>query len=117
MSRRDVRRVCPRPKSFNTISRLLFLAHLISTSRFLDLSRRVGRGDIWRRRWELLENMVYNKPNDCSASGSLAPGPEHHHQQQQTRYTCQTYHKLAERPCILITVQGGRVQLKCDGTR
>jgi hypothetical protein len=38
-----------------------------STSRCLDLSRRVGRADIWRRQWELLENRVYNKPNGCSA--------------------------------------------------
>jgi hypothetical protein len=45
----------------------------------LDLSRRVGRGDIWRRQWELLENRVYNKRNGCSAIGALAPGPDHHH--------------------------------------
>jgi hypothetical protein len=41
--------------------------------------RRVGRGDIWRRQWELLENRVYNKPNSCSATGALAPGPDHQH--------------------------------------
>jgi hypothetical protein len=35
------------------------------------LSRRVGRGDIWRRQWELLENRVYNKPNGCNATGAL----------------------------------------------
>jgi hypothetical protein len=52
-----------------------------SISRCLDLSRRVGRGDIWRRQWELLENRLYNKPNGCSATGALAPG--HDHQQQQ----------------------------------
>jgi hypothetical protein len=46
----------------------------------LDLSRRVGRGDIWRRQLELLENRVYNKPNGCSASGALAPGPDHQQQ-------------------------------------
>jgi hypothetical protein len=40
----------------------------------LDLSRRIGRGDIWRRQWERLENRVYNKPNDYSATGALAPG-------------------------------------------
>jgi hypothetical protein len=43
----------------------------------LDLSRRVGRGDIWRRQWELLENRVYNKSNGCSATGALALGPDH----------------------------------------
>jgi hypothetical protein len=52
-----------------------------STSRCLDLSRRVGRGEIWRRQWELLQNRVYNKPNGCSATGALAPGPDHHKQQ------------------------------------
>jgi hypothetical protein len=62
-----------------------FLAQLRSTSRCSDLSRRVGRGDIWRRQWELLENRVYNKPNGCSATGALAPGPDHHHNQQQQR--------------------------------
>jgi hypothetical protein len=40
----------------------------------LDLSRRVGRGDIWQQQWELVENKVYNKPNGCSATGALAPG-------------------------------------------
>jgi hypothetical protein len=44
---------------------------LCSTSRYSDLSRRVGRGDIWRRQCELLENRVYNKPNGCSATGAL----------------------------------------------
>jgi hypothetical protein len=38
---------------FRQNSRLLFLAHESSTSR-LDLSRLVGRGDIWRRQWEPL---------------------------------------------------------------
>jgi hypothetical protein len=32
---------------------------------------------------ELLENRVYNKPNGCSATGGLAPGPDHKQQQQQ----------------------------------
>jgi len=32
-----------------------FLAYKTSTFRCLDLSRRVGRGDIWRRKWERLE--------------------------------------------------------------
>jgi hypothetical protein len=54
----------------------------VPTSRCLDLSRRVGRGDIWRRQWELLENRVYNKSNGCSATGALAPGPDH---QQPTK--------------------------------
>jgi hypothetical protein len=49
----------------------------------LDLSRRGGRGDIWLRQGELLENRVYNKPNDCSATEALAPGPDHQQQQQQ----------------------------------
>jgi hypothetical protein len=40
-----------------------------SPSRRLDLSRRVGRGDIWRRQWELLKNRAYNKPNGCGATG------------------------------------------------
>jgi hypothetical protein len=53
------------------------------SSRCLDLSRRVGRGDIWRRQWELLENWVYNKPNGCSATGALAPGPDHQQHQQK----------------------------------
>jgi hypothetical protein len=44
------------------------------------IPRRVGRGDIWRRQWELLEDRVYNKPNGCSATGALTPGPDHHHQ-------------------------------------
>jgi hypothetical protein len=48
----------------------------------LDLSRRVGRGEIWRRQWELLTNSVYNKPNGCSATGTLTPGPDHQQQQQ-----------------------------------
>jgi hypothetical protein len=48
----------------------------------LDLSRRVGRGDIWRRQWELLENRVYNKPNGCNATGALAPGPDLQEQRQ-----------------------------------
>jgi hypothetical protein len=26
---------------------------------------------------------VYNKPNGCSASGALVPGPDHQQQQQQ----------------------------------
>jgi hypothetical protein len=46
------------------------------TSRCLDLLRRVGRGNIWRRQWELLENRLYNKSNGCSATGALAPGPD-----------------------------------------
>jgi hypothetical protein len=62
--------------AFRQNSWLLFLAHLSSTSRCLDLSRRVGRGDIWLRQWELLENRVYNKPNGCSATGALVPGPD-----------------------------------------
>jgi hypothetical protein len=41
---------------------LLFSAHWSSPSHHLDLSCRVGRGDIWRRQWELLENRVYSKP-------------------------------------------------------
>jgi hypothetical protein len=53
-----------------------------STSRCSDVSRRVGRGDIWRRQWELLENRVYNKPNGYSATGALASGPDHQQQQQ-----------------------------------
>jgi hypothetical protein len=53
-----------------------------STSRCSDLSRRVGRGDIWWRQWKHLENMVYNKPNGCCATGALAPGPDHQQQQQ-----------------------------------
>jgi hypothetical protein len=27
--------------------------------------------------------MVYNKPNGCSATGALAPGPDYQQQQQQ----------------------------------
>jgi hypothetical protein len=54
-----------------------------SPSRRLDLSRRVGRADIWRQQWGLLETRVYNNPNGCSATGALALGPDHHHQQQQ----------------------------------
>jgi hypothetical protein len=46
------------------------------------LSRRVGRGDIWRQQGELLENRVYNKPNGCSVTGALALGPDHQQQQQ-----------------------------------
>jgi hypothetical protein len=69
--------------AFRQNSRLLFLAHWSSTSRCLDLSRRVGRGDTWRQQWELLENRVYNKPNGCSATGALAPGPDHQQQQHE----------------------------------
>jgi hypothetical protein len=47
--------------AFKQNSRLLFLA-LSSTSRCLALSRRVGRGDIWRRQWKFPENRVYSKP-------------------------------------------------------
>jgi hypothetical protein len=54
----------------------------------LDLSRRVGRGDIWRRQWELLENRVCNKPNGCSATGALAPSPDQQQQQQQQIGIC-----------------------------
>jgi hypothetical protein len=32
---------------------------------------------------ELLEDRVYNKPNGCSAAGTLALGPDHQKQQQQ----------------------------------
>ena len=32
-----------------------FLAHKTSTFRCLDLSCHVGHGDIWRRKWEQLE--------------------------------------------------------------
>jgi hypothetical protein len=39
----------------------------------LDLSRRVGRGDIWRRQWELLENRAHNMPEGNSATGALNP--------------------------------------------
>jgi hypothetical protein len=56
---------------------------LSSTSRCSVISRHVGRGDIWRRQWELLENRVYNKLNGCSASAALAPGPDYQQQQQQ----------------------------------
>jgi hypothetical protein len=72
--------------AFRQNSRLLFLAHQSSTFRCLDLSRRVGRGDIWRRQWELLENSAYNKHNGCSATGALAPGLDHQQQQQQQRF-------------------------------
>jgi hypothetical protein len=58
------------------------------TSRCLDLSRRVESGDIWRRLCELLENGVYNKPNGCSATGALAPDPDHHQQQKQKYINC-----------------------------
>jgi hypothetical protein len=53
-----------------------------STSRCSDLSFRVGRGDIWWRQGELLENRVYNKTNGCSVTGALAPGPDHQQQHQ-----------------------------------
>jgi hypothetical protein len=33
--------------------------------------------------WELIENRVYNKPNGCSATGALAPGPDQQQQQEQ----------------------------------
>jgi hypothetical protein len=46
----------------------------ISPSRRLDLSCRVGRGDIWLRQWELLENRAYNKPNGCSATRGVGSG-------------------------------------------
>ena len=52
-----------------------FLAHKSSTFHCFDLSRRVGRGDIWRRKWERLEQGEHNKPSGCSASGAYAPGP------------------------------------------
>jgi hypothetical protein len=55
--------------AFRQHSWLLFVAHWSSPSRCLDLSRRVGLGDIWRRQWELVENRMYNKPNGCSATG------------------------------------------------
>jgi hypothetical protein len=48
--------------AFRQNSRLLFIAHLSSPSRHLDFSRRLGREDIWRRQWELLQNRSYNKP-------------------------------------------------------
>jgi hypothetical protein len=64
-----------RQKFWATLSR-----PLSSTSCCSDLSHHVGRGEIWRRQWELLENRVYNKPNGCSATGALAPGPDHHQQ-------------------------------------
>jgi hypothetical protein len=28
---------------------------------------------------------MYNKPNGCSATGALAPGSDHHQQQQKAR--------------------------------
>jgi hypothetical protein len=59
-----------------------------STSHCLNLLRCVGRGDIWRQQWELLENRVYNKPNGCSATGALAPGPDHQQQQQHHMFQC-----------------------------
>jgi hypothetical protein len=49
------------------------------------LSRRVGREDIRRRQWELLENRVYNKPNGCSATGALALGPDYQQQHHVAR--------------------------------
>jgi hypothetical protein len=50
---------------------------------FSPIEVRVGRGDIWRRLWELLENRMNNKPNGCSAKGALAPGPDYQQQRQQ----------------------------------
>ena len=51
-----------------------------STFRCLDLSRRCGRGGIWRRKWERLkqggeEIGYYNKPLGCGTSVALATGP------------------------------------------
>jgi hypothetical protein len=40
-----------------------------SPSRRLDLSCRVGRGDIWRQQWELLENRAHNMPEGSSSTG------------------------------------------------
>jgi hypothetical protein len=54
-----------------------FLAHKSSPIRSLDLSRRVGHGDIWQRKWERLEQGEHNKPSGCSASGAYAPGPDY----------------------------------------
>jgi hypothetical protein len=39
------------------------------------------------------KNRVYNKPNGCSATGALAPGPDHHHHHQAQKkhiYTLNT---------------------------
>jgi hypothetical protein len=71
-----------------------------STSRCSDLSRRVGRGDIWWRQEELLVNRVYNKPNDCSATGALAPGPDHQQQQQQQQSCFATLRQLTARSVV-----------------
>ena len=60
-----------------------FLAHKSSTFHCLDLSRRVGRGDIWRRRLERLEQGEHNKPSGCSASGAYAPGPDYEEEEEK----------------------------------
>ena len=61
-----------------------FLAHKSSTFRCLDLSRRVGREDIWRRKWEQLEQGEHNKPSGCSV-----PGPDY--EEEETSKTEHVY--------------------------
>jgi len=48
----------------------------------LDLSRCVGRGDIWLRKWEWLEQGEHNKPSGCSVSGAYAPGPDYEEEEE-----------------------------------
>jgi hypothetical protein len=48
----------------------------------LDLSCRVGRGDIWRRKWERLEQGGHNKPSGYSTSGAYAPGPDYDEEEE-----------------------------------
>jgi hypothetical protein len=96
--------------------RLLFLAHWSSTYR----SRRIGRADIWRRQWEFLENRVYNKPNDCSATGALAPGPDHHQQQTGVLHHWKVkYYKFTVWmiPCSRIMALGWTQDLREMSTR
>jgi hypothetical protein len=60
-----------------------FLAHKSSTFRCLDLSHHVGCGDIWRRKWEWLEQGEHNKPSGCGASRAYALGPDYEEEEEE----------------------------------
>jgi hypothetical protein len=53
----------------------------------LDLSRHVGRGDIWRRKWERLEQGEHNKPSGYSTSGAYAPGPDYDEEEEELYFS------------------------------
>ena len=60
-----------------------FLTHKSFTFPCLDLSHCVGHGDIWRRKWEWLEQGEHNKPPGCSPSRAYAPGPDYEQEEER----------------------------------